>query len=1135
MRKTTFRDAIFSVFGLMVILFTFNQSAFAGNQPTATIESTGSIKTLRPAEQQEQFAAAQIRNESNLSNSGFQSDDSPPRSQIMPFWLILFLFGGIWLIFKLIYGRFAKLQLKIFDPTMRFRALTLIFSVVLGFFVFLAAQPTIFAGDNPTNTAESTGTSKSCSTIPTEVGNPNSTPCGNSFAGFAAAKIKYDHNSTIGRFSDNVTRLDFSFISSILILLGGIWALIVLLKISFVQNSKRKAKQNAKICKLVFQPSFALTVFGLLFAAVIFGSQMISTVKVSAEKRENVKQKKSNDLISPSNEAVFKTARQIGGDGVTQIGSPVFDAAGNSYVRGGFTRTLTIGTTTLTASRAFDLFVAKYDVNGNPLWARQGSGTTETGFPIALASEGATALTVDGNGNVYVGGSFVKRITLQGGANPPITLTDAGGAGINYESFVAKYDANGNLLWARGGNSGSSQNASNLETGQNAIDQIIVGADGNLYVAGFVSGNSFFGSSFTNNGQSEILLTRIEPSNGNAIWKQIIGGTDDDNGLDLKIDAANNLYLIGNFASPTITFPNGTTFGNPDTDPDDERSVNTFIAKFDSGGTNLWVKNLDNAETIGSSQIEVNPSGEIFLTGYFFDTAIFDSIILTESEGSGDSEASFGGYLAKMDADGNFIWAKAFGGLGEGIALDASGRAYVVGTFWDSGVFGVGEPNQESLASFGGEDLFVARFNQTDGNLDWAKAIAGSGKDEGRIVLGDPTDPNNETENSYNPLGIAYNPFRGTMFVSGDFEGAVSLDCQTLKTSGTSSQVYVAELSADNEPTNCRIWNGLDAEDNNWDSPENWNGGITPVNYDSVYVPYTGNSFDNPNYNPTGFGSIISNLTVSDDRTLTLERDLVITGNLWLTGGFVNTGAERLLDLTDTATANRIADADGNGGYIIGKIRKEFSNTNPFVFPVGTASGYSPVDVDPQFGIGALLAIKAVEQPQPIFVNTPNRINRYWTIDRAGKGFIVANLKFHYLQTDVVGDESLFNLFKVEENNPIQQTAVINTTENTATVNEVFEFSDWTLAEAAPTAANVTIGGRITTAGGQGISQVRVAMTDHNGILRFAKTNAFGYYSFSDVETGQNIVLEAQHKRYNFTAQIVTINEATENLNFSAQ
>ena len=1000
--------------------------------------------------------------------------------------------------------------------------------------LFLANQ-TVFAGQSGAQGGDPTDPCLR----PDTPGCPTPTPMQQQK--LAAAQLRNERNqSPHGGLNagETPTHSNFTFFASIFVLFGGLWTLFALLRNQFGKRRQPNKARLTKVWDLAFKPSFALSAFAFLFLAAIVGGVLTKPTTVAAGKRDKPDKKLMTGLINPSNKPVFKMAQEIGGSGTTQVGAPVFDAAGNRYVNGGFTGTLTVGAATLTATKDFDMFIAKYDANGNALWARQAGGSTSGAIPASLAVEGATALSVDANGNVYLGGSFVKTLTLQGGANANVTLNDNGAPGINYESFVAKYDANGNLLWAKGGNTNSPKNPDNLETGQNGINRIVFDAGGNPYIGGFVSGNQFLGSAFTNQGQSDILLAKLNPANGAIVWKQIIGGSDDDNGLDLKIDGANNLYLIGNFGSPEITFPHGETFSNP-ADPNsfEGNSTDTFIAKFDTTGANLWTEDINNAAAVGTSQIAVSAAGEIFMTGYFFDSVTFGATTLTENEGGAtEDEASFGGYVTKMDVNGDFVWAKQFGGIGDGLALDGAGRVYVVGTFYDGGAFGDGTPNAENLASFGGEDLFIARYD-ANGDFAFAKPIAGAGS-EGEIVIGNPSAENGgKTENSYNPLGISYNPATGTMFVSSDFQKVIALDCLTLTTTGTARHSYIAELTADGEPTNCRIWNGLDADDNNFDSPDNWNGGVIPGNNDSIYVPYTGNSFDNPNYNPAGIGIIVNNLTVSDDRTLTVERDLPITGKLWLLGGLVDAGANRLLDLTNTATANRIADADGNGGYVLGKLRKDFgSSLAPFVFPVGTASGYSPVDVSPQFGFGALLSVKAIEQPQPLFANTANRINRYWNIERAGKGFIEANLTFHYLQPDVVGNESLLKLFKVEENTPLEQTATIDTTANTATVNNVSEFSDWTLAQPlAPTAASAVIGGRVIDGNGRGIARARVTITGNTGNARTTSTNSFGYYHFDNVMTGANYVFNVSHKQYKFSqATQVQFISGDENINFIA-
>ena len=86
---------------------------------------------------------------------------------------------------------------------------------------------------------------------------------------------------------------------------------------------------------------------------------------------------------------------------------------------------------------------------------------------------------------------------------------------------------------------------------------------------------------------------------------------------------------------------------------------------------------------------------------------------------------------------------------------------------------------------------------------------------------------------------------------------------------------------------------------------------------------------------------------------------------------------------------------------------------------------------------------------------------------------------------------------------------------------------------AAPTAATVTIGGRVLAANGRGIARARVSITDANGETRRATTNGFGYYRFGDVAVGETYVVEASAKRHRFAAQVLTVGEETNGLNFT--
>jgi hypothetical protein len=89
---------------------------------------------------------------------------------------------------------------------------------------------------------------------------------------------------------------------------------------------------------------------------------------------------------------------------------------------------------------------------------------------------------------------------------------------------------------------------------------------------------------------------------------------------------------------------------------------------------------------------------------------------------------------------------------------------------------------------------------------------------------------------------------------------------------------------------------------------------------------------------------------------------------------------------------------------------------------------------------------------------------------------------------------------------------------------------------ATPTAATVSLSGRVMTAGGGSIMNVRLSLTDSHGNVRTAITDSTGYYQFDDVQAGETYVLSATGKRYSFSqpVQVLNINEEASQVNFIA-
>ena len=87
---------------------------------------------------------------------------------------------------------------------------------------------------------------------------------------------------------------------------------------------------------------------------------------------------------------------------------------------------------------------------------------------------------------------------------------------------------------------------------------------------------------------------------------------------------------------------------------------------------------------------------------------------------------------------------------------------------------------------------------------------------------------------------------------------------------------------------------------------------------------------------------------------------------------------------------------------------------------------------------------------------------------------------------------------------------------------------------AIPTAAPVSISGRVLAPNGAGLRNAQVVLTDENGATRTANTTSFGYYHFDGVSSGQSMVVSVNSKRYTFNTQIVSVQDNISDMNFYA-
>ena len=107
--------------------------------------------------------------------------------------------------------------------------------------------------------------------------------------------------------------------------------------------------------------------------------------------------------------------------------------------------------------------MAKYDASGDLVWAKRAGGTI---------ADFASGIAVNGSGNSYVSGQFAGSATFGVGETSETTLTTAGGRDI----FVAKYDASGDLVWAKraGGTGADSASGIAARGGSRTVKQEVI-------------------------------------------------------------------------------------------------------------------------------------------------------------------------------------------------------------------------------------------------------------------------------------------------------------------------------------------------------------------------------------------------------------------------------------------------------------------------------------------------------------------------------------------------------------------------------------------------------------------------------------------------------------------------------------
>ena len=441
---------------------------------------------------------------------------------------------------------------------------------------------------------------------------------------------------------------------------------------------------------------------------------------------------------------VFSGAKTWGGAGASVMAKSVrVDAAGNRYTAGEFQGTVDFdpagpnpAATVTSLNGTTDAYLSKVDAGGNFQWVRTwGSGPTGGNTAQGFGRDAANGLALDVAGNLYVAGLYQTTVDFGSG----FVFTSNAPAGSN-NIFLARFASDGTTQWVRawGGATGG-------EGYSVAVDR----QNGYVYVQGDWSTSPNTGTvdfnpagpvhdPHANHGFYDAFLSKYD-LNGNFQWAKTWGGEGYDDGPGVTVDGTGNVYVGGMYGSQTINFdpaggPDGlghpaTNTGNPVV------YVDVFLSKFDGAGDFKWVRtwgglNGASSGTVNAGElVAADGAGDVYIVGRYgcahcnFNagpTALTDPDIHSSN---GDVDT----FVGKYDANGNFLWARTWGGSGTdgggGLAVDSANNVYVGGIFSGTVDFGVGP-----VSSNGQFDFSLSKFS-AGGALQWVRTWGGPGKD----------------------------------------------------------------------------------------------------------------------------------------------------------------------------------------------------------------------------------------------------------------------------------------------------------------------------------------------------------------------------------------------------------------------
>ncbi|MCB9336067.1 MAG: SBBP repeat-containing protein [Flavobacteriales bacterium] len=214
----------------------------------------------------------------------------------------------------------------------------------------------------------------------------------------------------------------------------------------------------------------------------------------------------------------------------------------------------------------------------------------------------------------------------------------------------------------------------------------------------------------------------------NFEWAKQMGASNSDVGVSITNDKDGNVYTTGIFWDNADFDPStGTYYLNSNGVSD------VFVSKLNDNGEFVWAKSIGGIDYDEVYSICTDVLGNVYITGYFNDVVDFDPGI-----GVYNLTSVFGRdiFVLKLDANGEFVWAKQMGGssndIGYDITIDSIGNVFVTGYFQSTVDFNPGA-GTFNLTSGGAGDAFILKLDNA-GNFIWAKKLGGNNDCDAKCI-----------------------------------------------------------------------------------------------------------------------------------------------------------------------------------------------------------------------------------------------------------------------------------------------------------------------------------------------------------------------------------------------------------------